>query len=234
MARTDDVVETIKGMILDGELKPGDRLPVEPELAAQLDVSRGSLREGVRALVAMGILEARQGAGTYVTSLELPLLFAPLGFVADMHAHEPVEFLQVRRTLEAEAAARAAGRITPERLAEADDVLKAAEALWSAPGAVDHDEMLALDRAFHRIVAEASGNAVLAALLEVLAGRTTPTRIWRSHAEPEAGLRAIREHRAIWSALERHDVDRARVEMVFHLLGVEDFVREHAADVPPA
>src|SRR5689334_4268474 len=80
MSQTDVVVYGIKKMILDGELSPGDQLPIEKDLAPRLGVSRGSLREGVRALSIMGVLETRRGAGMFVTSLDASLLLAPMGF----------------------------------------------------------------------------------------------------------------------------------------------------------
>ncbi|KGM08789.1 FadR/GntR family transcriptional regulator, partial [Cellulomonas carbonis] len=111
MSRTDRVVDGITRMILDGELRAGDRLPVEKDLAAALDVSRGSLREGVRALEALGVLEARQGAGTYVTSLDPSLLVGPLGMVVELQAAgHALPVHEVRRTLETEAAGLAARR----------------------------------------------------------------------------------------------------------------------------
>src|SRR5690606_28107285 len=84
MSRTVEVVDGIKRMILDGELGPGDRLPVEKDLAEALGVSRGSLREGVRALSILGIVDTRQGDGTYVTSLDPGRLLSPMGFVVDL------------------------------------------------------------------------------------------------------------------------------------------------------
>jgi DNA-binding FadR family transcriptional regulator len=84
MSRTDDVVNGIKHMILAGKLRPGERLPVERELAEALGVSRGPLREGIRALSILGIVNTRQGDGTYVTSLDVSRLLAPMGFVVDL------------------------------------------------------------------------------------------------------------------------------------------------------
>ena len=84
MSQTDVVVYRIKKMILDGELAPGDKLPIEKDLAPRLGVSRSSLREGVRALSIMGVLETRQGAGMFVTALDASLLLAPMGFVVDL------------------------------------------------------------------------------------------------------------------------------------------------------
>lgn len=102
MAVTDEAIEKIKGMIVSGALRPGDRLPKESELAAELGLSRNSLREAVRALSLIRILDVRQGDGTYVTSLDPQLLLEALSFVVDFHRDDTVlEFLAVRRILEA-------------------------------------------------------------------------------------------------------------------------------------
>src|SRR5918994_2109476 len=102
------MIDGIKGMLTRGELQPGSRLPVEKDLAAQLGVSRGSLREGVRALATLGVLETRQGDGTYVTSLDPGMLLSPLTFLADLQqpAHA-ADLLAVRRGLESESVALA-------------------------------------------------------------------------------------------------------------------------------
>ena len=101
-------------MLTRGELHPGSRLPVEKDLAAQLGVSRGSLREGVRALATLGVLETRQGDGTYVTALDPRQLLSPLGFLADLQqpAHA-ADLLAVRRVLESESVV--AGSVPPDR-----------------------------------------------------------------------------------------------------------------------
>ena len=94
MAVTDEAIEKIKGMIVSGALRPGDRLPKESELASELGLSRNSLREAVRALSLIRILDVRQGDGTYVTSLDPQLLLEALSFVVDFHRDDTVlEFL---------------------------------------------------------------------------------------------------------------------------------------------
>src|SRR5918993_2103991 len=109
MAVTDEAIEKIKGMIVSGALRPGDRLPKESELASELGLSRNSLREAVRALSLIRILDVRQGDGTYVTSLEPHLLLDALSFVVDFHRDDTVlQFLEVRRILEPAATALAA------------------------------------------------------------------------------------------------------------------------------
>src|SRR6187402_1607233 len=123
-SQPDVVISAIKNMLMRGALAPESRLPTEKDLAAQLGVSRGSLREGVRALAALGVLETRQGDGTYVTSLDPGTLLSPLGFLADLH--QPVhiaDMLAVRRVLETESVALAATRVTEDDLSELDRVL---------------------------------------------------------------------------------------------------------------
>src|SRR5215213_7529656 len=118
MALTDEAILRIKEMIVNGQLKPGDRLPREPDLAETLGLSRNSLREAVRALALINILDVRQGDGTYVTSLEPNLLLDALTFVVDFHRDDSVlDFLRVRRILEPAAAAMASMRATAEEVA---------------------------------------------------------------------------------------------------------------------
>jgi GntR family transcriptional repressor for pyruvate dehydrogenase complex len=107
LSQTDVVIQELKRLVVEGALGPGSRLPIEKELAAQLGVSRGSLREGVRALVHLGVLETRQGDGTYVTELDAGRLLSSLGFLAELPTNA-AELLSVRRILEAESAALAA------------------------------------------------------------------------------------------------------------------------------
>lgn len=102
-------------MITSGDLAAGSRLPRERDLAEALGVSRGSLREGVRALCAMGVLETRQGAGTYVTALDASRLFAPIELLVDIGSDsDPYHLQMVRRALETEAAGRAAMFMTAD------------------------------------------------------------------------------------------------------------------------
>src|ERR1700735_1040936 len=114
-------------MILSGRVRPGEKLPREADLATDLGLSRNSLREAVKALSLMNILDVRQGDGTYVTSLETPLLLESLSFIVDFHRDDQVlEFLAVRRILEPAAAALAAHTISAEELAEVRAVLESA------------------------------------------------------------------------------------------------------------
>lgn len=230
VSQTDVVVQGIKKLIVDGALRPGDRLPIEKDLAEALGVSRGPLREGVRALSIMGVLETRQGDGTYVTALDPSLLLAPMGFVVDLQDHSGVHHLHaVRRMLETQAAGLAATRISDEALAAADEILRRTEAEL-IDGVPDHEALIDNDIAFHRVIAQASGNPVLAALIEGLGGRTTRDRLWRSISQEGADQATHGEHRAILDALDSRDPERARVRMAAHLFGVEDYLRQRPPD----
>lgn len=229
-SQTDVVVHGIKQMILDERLSAGARLPIEKDLAAELGVSRGSLREGVRALCIMGVLETRQGDGTYVTSLDASLLLAPMGFLVDLQAPEGSIHLQsVRRVLEAEAAARAALLIDDATLAEAEAILVGVEALLDSNAAIDHEAVMEADIAFHRVIAKASQNPTLEALIESLASRTVRARLWRAISQDGSEQSTHAEHRAILRALASHDPDRARLRMAAHLLAVEEFLGDQAS-----
>ena len=226
-SQTDVVVQGIKQMIVDGTLKAGDKLPIEKVLGESLGVSRGPLREGVRALSIMGVLEPRQGDGTYVTTLDPSLLLAPMGFVVDLQNHSGAHHLHaVRRMLETEAAALAASRITPEALRAADETLARAEAELAGDGEPDHEAIIDSDIAFHRLIAQAAGNPVLEALIEALSGRTIRGRLWRSISQTGADEATCAEHRAILAALWERDPDRARARMAAHLFAVEDYLRD--------
>jgi DNA-binding FadR family transcriptional regulator len=226
VSQTDVVLREIKRMITTGQLGPGSRLPVEKDLAVSLGVSRGSLREGVRALCIMGVLETRQGDGTYVTSLDSNLLLAPMEFMVELQAPEHrADLHSVRRVLESEAASRAALYITDEQLTKAAEVLARAERLVSAEEPVDHDGIMEADIAFHRVVAESAENSALAALIDALASRTIRARMWLGLHQQGLIRNAHNEHLAIFAALKAHQSDRARLLMGHHLLVVEDFIQ---------
>lgn len=230
-SQTDVVIDGIRDMIVDGRIVAGSRLPIEAELCEQLGVSRGSLREGVRALVRLGVLETRQGDGTFVTQLDASTLFGPLSFLADLQTPEAaVHLLAVRRILEPEIAALAAAHIDEAGLEAARAVLARGDAVLGAADGIDIEATIDVDTDFHRAVAAASGNPALEALVQALIGRTARARQWRAIHDAGAMQRTQREHRAILAALEDGDVSKARIRMAVHVLGVEEFTAASFVD----
>jgi GntR family transcriptional repressor for pyruvate dehydrogenase complex len=220
VAVTDEAILRIKGMILDGELHPGDRLPSEKELSERLGLSRNSMREAIKVLEGMNVLDVRRGDGTYVTSLEPRLLLEALSFIVDLHDNESVvELFAVRRILEPAAASMAAGKLTPKDIAN----LRAQVA--SVARSVDLENLVAHDIEFHATIVEAAGNGYLATLVQSMSGPTTRARIWRGLTENDAANRTIAEHSAIVDALELGDARLAETLTAAHIYGIERWLQ---------
>jgi DNA-binding FadR family transcriptional regulator len=212
VALTDEAIEKIKALIVSGEFGPGAKLPVERDLAERLGLSRSSLREAVRALTLVGVVETRQGDGTYVTSLDAELLLASAGFVSELASGPSlIELYQVRRILEPAATALAASRLTGEDL----DALEAH--LLAMREAQEIEAFVEADEAFHAVIRGACGNAMLSSLLGVLSGGTVATRIWRGVSEEGSIEGTLRLHRDILTALRARDAELAAAADLVHL-----------------
>ncbi|KQV74223.1 GntR family transcriptional regulator [Aeromicrobium sp. Root344] len=220
MALTDDAISKIKAMILDGRLRPGDRLPRESDLAEQLGISRGSLREAVRALSMIRILDVRRGDGTYVTSLEPELLLETLTFVIDFHQDSDIlDLFEVRRALEPLAAEKAARLMTAD---DAADLLTLVDSVGiddSVEAWVDND------MEFHHRIALAADNGVLCLLADSVAARTHQARVWRGVTQQDSFEQTRREHRAIALAIAEGRPSVAAAHALAHVAGIEDWLR---------
>src|SRR5215831_2164605 len=132
---TDQVVAFVRDLIVRGRLRPGDRLIGERELATQIGVSRPSVRAGLHALAAMGVVRARHGSGTFIPDGPPSLAPEPLSFLAALHGFSRDEMYEARRVLEVGAAGLAAERATPEQLATMADEVASLFALMNEPQA---------------------------------------------------------------------------------------------------
>lgn len=155
--RIRETIAQLRERILAGEWPVGSRIPTEPQLVAALGVGRNTVREAVRALQHAGVLECRQGSGTYVVSTDE---LAPV-VARQLTDDRMTEVIEVRRAFEVEAARLAALRRTPEDLAALDDALAAREAAWHGGRA---DEFVEADIALHTAVVAAAHNRMLAEL----------------------------------------------------------------------
>jgi len=224
MAVTDEAISTIKAMIVSGELKPGQRLPPEKELSERLGLSRNSLREAVKSLEVIRVLDVRRGDGTFVTSLEPRLLLEAMSFVVDLHQDSSViEIFEVRRVLEPFAAGLAAAKISAEQL----------DALAASLGSVDEstpvEDLVAHDLEFHRLITEASGNDYLSSLVESMSSSTIRARIWRGITQDHATERTLNEHAAILAALRDRDVALTEEMLANHVDGIVAWLRSAIA-----
>jgi GntR family transcriptional repressor for pyruvate dehydrogenase complex len=223
MPLTDDVINRLRGMIQSGELRPGSRLPPEPQLALQMGVSRSGVREAVKVLAAARVLDVRRGDGTYVTSLASDLLLEGVGFAFELlqGGESLLEVMEIRRLLEPASTAMAAMRMSAEQLAEVASVMGRMRAHTGDP-----EELLRLDITFHRLVIAAAGNATLATLVDGLSGRTARARVWRGIVMGNVAQATIDEHQAILSALESRDQLLAQSAALMHVSTSESWLRK--------
>jgi len=202
---TTKAIQSIRSMIVAGELAPGDRLPPEQELADRLGVSRGSLREAVRALSQINVLDVRRGDGTYVTNLVPSELLAGMVFAMELFQAKGIdEVLEVRQLLLPPAAALAAQRVTESQLAQMHGVIDQLER------STDPDEVDLLHDQFASLVYDACGNETLAAILRALQLSGEHARRARHDAEPDRRHIALAHQKMLLDAIERGDGDMAK------------------------
>ncbi len=207
----EDAIATIKSMIIDGRLGPHDRMPSEHDLAAALQVSRPTMREATRALVALNILEARHGDGTYVTSLAPELLAEPIDFLLRVDAEGTRLLTETREVLETGLAALAAVRATDEDIARLTaTVNEYSRHLSNVALCVELDERL------HREVAAAARSPILASMLSTVSMLAAKSR-QSSARSATTRRRSDADHHALLEAIIDHSPERARVHMAEHL-----------------
>jgi GntR family transcriptional regulator, transcriptional repressor for pyruvate dehydrogenase complex len=221
----DEAISRISEMIERGTFVPGERLPRESDLAAQLGLSRSSLREAIRALTVVGALEARQGAGTYVTSLTPQLLLQSIRLATQLlPAETALELFEVRRILEPPVTAMAAARMSA---AELETLSGDLARISAAAERGDAAELATADGAFHGTIARSVGNTFLSALQDSLAIGTVRTFIWRSQAEagPSTMRRVVVAHQRIVHAIAARDPSLASAASDAHLANAEAWLR---------
>jgi GntR family transcriptional repressor for pyruvate dehydrogenase complex len=212
----DVVADELLDRIVAGEFPPGSGVPGELELSARHEVSRMTVREAMKTLVARRILRVERGRGTFVnplnqwSSLEAVLRFASEG---QDDAAVAIQLIELRRMLETGAAEIAAGRITDGELAEMDEQLAQMRAAHEAS---DVDRFVAADLAFHDLILHASGNVFVAVLFEPLT-RILASRRAQTSKVVQIQINALAEHANIMDAMRSHDAERARLAMDRHM-----------------
>ena len=213
--RYQDVVRRVQGLVREGVLKPGDRLPPERELAVRLNVSRSSLREAMRALEFQGLLESRPGAGTYVQSGSLDTLIPVVEDAIQTIAHSTKDIHEIRYLLEPEIAALAAERATKEDIKRMEEAVEDQERQIAA-GSTG----LEGDTAFHFALAESTQNWGLLIMVSVLADALRQPRE-KTLEEPGHPQRSLVSHKQLLELVYNGDGPGARSAMQHHLSNVE-------------
>ena len=221
----EQIVQQIEDSIVKGDLKAGDQLPAERELAQRFGVSRTAVREAVKALREKGLVEAYSGRGTFITDGTTQAVRQSLDLMVKIGQPEGSTHLaEVRAILEPEIAALAAARIQEAELA----TMREAVAAMDRAGAKDPELYIEADLDFHLALAEGAANPLILSLLDSIVAllREQRMRIFRVPGGPERGQL---HHKRILDAVERRDSEKAREAMRAHLAQVRD---DSAAPAP--
>jgi DNA-binding FadR family transcriptional regulator len=217
------VVAYVSELIRDGRVAPGEKVPSEAEIIRVLGVSRSVVREAMSHLQASGMVETRQGVGTFALARGPQ----PMGLAAppEMSNDEVLALLELRITLETESAGLAAGRRSEAQLAQVRAALDIFLVRCQAG-----DETAAADTQFHLAIAQASGNRYLYDVLSHLSRELLPRARLSSARVPRDSPaifieRVTREHEDIFTALERRDAESARAAMRTHLSNSRERLR---------
>ncbi len=214
--RTMQVVNHIRGLIENGVLKPGDQIPPERDLARSLKISRASLRTGIGYLAAMGVMKVRHGVGTFVADGPPDFGKTSLSLMGALHGFQSWQMFEARLVIESQLAALAA-----ERCGDEDHAALAEEVAEMFASLDTPAEYLIHDLQFHRIIAHASGNPILAAVMETIGSALYDHR--RKTVEHSIDLRESAEmHRQIYRAIRSHNAAEARKSMEQHLLMAQE------------
>jgi GntR family transcriptional repressor for pyruvate dehydrogenase complex len=208
------VVTQLRDMIHRGELSSGDRLPPERDLAKLLGVSRPTLRAGIRSLTTVGILQSRQGAGTFVVErAESPTLdSSPLRMMAALHGFTSDEMFEARLALEMSIAGLAAARATSEQI-----TLMSEEIAGMYASLDDPEQYLVHDMRFHQTIAAASGNRILTSLMNMIATILYDTRS-KTVKRAKDLKQSAEQHQNIYRAMRDRDSEAAEQAMHDHLV----------------
>lgn len=220
---SEEIVEQIKALIAKGDLKPGERIPSERDMATLLGVSRPSVREAIMVLEAMGLIESRQGGGTYVRSLTENALADPLSSMVEKDPQLLQALVEVRKGIESWSAFLAASRATGEEIEQLGELFREMER-QAASGGWDPN----IDSRFHYVITNATHNTLQLHVLNTIHGlfeatiHVTLSEFYRRQGYLQP---LLEQHRAIYEAIAAHDPHLARQKMMDHLEFVEEKMR---------
>jgi GntR family transcriptional repressor for pyruvate dehydrogenase complex len=213
----EEIVEQIRLLMAGGELKPGDKLLPERELADRLQVSRASVREAIRALEMMAFVEIRPGDGTFVRDRNADEIIQPLAMFLAVEKSSLLEMFELRRIFESATAALAAERATDHELLNLGNAL---DNMIQSCNVKDSEKGEEYDTAFHYIIAEATHNGLLIRLFRTISedfSRSVSVARRRIYIDEDNPVNIIDQHLRIYDAIKMHDAERAAQSMLEHL-----------------
>lgn len=213
----EEIVEQIRLLMAEGELKPGDKLLPERELAGRLQVSRASVREAIRALEMMGFVEIRPGDGTFIRDRNADEIIQPLAMFLAVEKSSLLEMFEIRRIFESATAALAAERASDEEILNLGTAL---DNMIQSCNVKDSEKGEEYDTAFHYIIAEATHNSLLIRLFRTISedfSRSISVARRQIYIDELNPVNIIDQHRNIFDAVRMHDTERASVVMLEHL-----------------
>ncbi|MCP5096682.1 MAG: FadR family transcriptional regulator [Chloroflexi bacterium] len=214
-ALPEQIANRILQMITDRELRPGDKLPAERELATRMNVGRPALREALRGLALMNVIEIRQGAGAYVTDLQPAQLVQHLDFVFSLTDSKFLDLFDARKVVEVGLIELAAQRITNEEIDALEECLEK-----SIQASHDPETFLLADIELHTTIARVARNPIMLQFMESIHQMGLASRRRTGHLTgvmEQSGT----DHRRIVAALRQRDPAAARAAMLAHLANVE-------------
>lgn len=221
------IVDSLLNLITEKRLHPGDKLPPERELAHMMNVGRPALREALRALSVMNVIEIRPGSGAFVSALQPEQLVQHLDFVFSLDESSIFHLINARKTLELQTVAEAATLITPDEILKLDSLLAQMVVNIDNPEKCDD-----LDREFHKTIAAASKNPILFQFVSVVNQLGSRSRR-KSYGLPGAFPSTINEHYAIVDALKAGNRELAQQAMRYHLNQAELHLRQLVSEQSP-
>lgn len=223
----EEIVEQIKQLITDGKLKPGDKLLAERDLAERFQVSRASVREAIRTLEMLGIIDIRPGEGTFVRSTETDDIIRPLAMFLAVERNSLLDMFEMRRIFETATAGLAAERATLEELDQIGSTLANMQERLNVQDSEKGEEY---DAAFHYAVAEATHNSLLTKLFktvsEEFAKANSVARRQLYHDNIQNAQRIIDQHSEIYTAIRARSPQAASEAMLAHLNFAEGELRK--------
>ena len=216
-----DIIDQFSRMIYEGKLKKGDKLPPERQLCQMLNVSRASIREALRAMEIMGIVESRPGEGTFIVNEVTSSIFQPLSLLLALEKNQE-DFAEIRKVLESASAKMAAQKRTEEHLVTMEELIKKMEE------SMTEDEKAVADKELHKAISVAAGNKLLADMVEAISVgidlyiKDARARLMK---DPQNSSKLLKQHKAIVQYIKERNGDAAAKEMERHINFVEERLR---------